>query len=102
LSYIHQHFLLFSFVFFFIGFISSYCLFGVKSQSITENETESFFSKEKKKKPKINQDILIDNTTHVVSINTEGLEKKYEEIGNNKTKQENISSSIDKLKTLKK
>lgn len=46
--------------------------------------------------------IKIDDKKVVVSIDTDGLEKKYNQLGDIKTSQENISSSIDKLKHLKK
>ena len=45
--------------------------------------------------------ISIDNTKVVVDIKTEGLEKKYDSLGDVKNTQENISGSINKLKNMK-
>jgi hypothetical protein len=45
--------------------------------------------------------IDIDEKKFVVDINTNGLEKKYTELGETKQTQENISSAIDKLKNMK-
>lgn len=48
-------------------------------------------------KPLIN----IDDTKIVTKINTDGLEKKYDTLGDIKNSQENIASSISKLKNMK-
>lgn len=45
--------------------------------------------------------VSIDEKKIVTTINTKGLEKKYDSLGDTKTSEENISSSINKLKTLK-
>lgn len=68
--------------------------------SQTDNVTKSFFAKEKEKIAKNN--ISIDDTKYVVDIKTIGLEKKYDSLGDTKQSTEQISSSIDKLKNLKK
>jgi hypothetical protein len=57
----------------------------------------SFFDTKSQKKP----DISIDDTKYVVDIKTSGLEKKYDSLGEVKKSQENINSSINKLKNLK-
>ncbi len=54
-------------------------------------------TKQNKKK-----EIKIDESKVVVGINTSGIEKKFDSFGETKVSQENINSSIDKLKGLKK
>jgi hypothetical protein len=103
LDQVEQHFILFSILFFLVGSIVGYLL-STKDRQPKEETVESFFSQNKKTKRKQKQDkpnIVIDDSTHVVSIKTEGLEKRYEEIANNQTKPEDISGSINKLKGLK-
>ena len=45
--------------------------------------------------------IQIDDKTFVTDIKTDNLEKKYKDLGDIKTSNENISSSINKLKNMK-
>ena len=45
--------------------------------------------------------IPIDSTKIVTNISTSGIEKKYTELGDVKKSEENITSSIDKLKNMK-
>lgn len=45
--------------------------------------------------------ITIDDTKYVVDINTDGLEKKYDSIGEVKQSSDNLSQSVNKLKQLK-
>jgi len=51
---------------------------------------------------KIVNQIEIDTSTFVSELDTSGLSKKYENIGNKSETNEEIQSSIDKLKKLKK
>ena len=44
----------------------------------------------------------IDDTKFIVKINTNELQKKYNELGENKSSEESISNSVDKLKNMKK
>lgn len=46
--------------------------------------------------------ITIDDKKVVLDIKTDGMEKKYENLGEVKQSSENISSSVDKLKQMKK
>jgi hypothetical protein len=46
--------------------------------------------------------IVIDDRKFVVDVNTSGIEKKYGELGEKKVSDENISSSVNKLKGMKK
>jgi len=94
-----------------LGFLFGGCLFLIgyfygKSRSVDthgvsfygENKPRSFFSENNKaSKPKIN----IDDTKVVTDIKTDELEKKYEHLGDIKNSNENISSSINKLKNMK-
>jgi hypothetical protein len=103
LDQLEHHFILFSTVFLLIGYLLGTHFKNIKSKN--DDKIESFFNKEKKRsqvdnKPK-KSTIDIDDSTHVVKIKTDGLEKKYEEIGNKQTTSEDISSSINKLKNLK-
>jgi hypothetical protein len=50
---------------------------------------------------KQNSNITIDDKKFVVDINTSNLEKKYDNLGEVVESKENISSSINKLKNLK-
>lgn len=47
------------------------------------------------------QTVDIDDSKFVTEINTEGMEKKYIELGDTKESSEDISTSINKLKNLK-
>jgi hypothetical protein len=49
----------------------------------------------------IKDKISIDETKVVTEINTDGLEKKYETLGETKQSNENITNSINKLKNMK-
>jgi hypothetical protein len=105
LNQIEHHFILFSIIFLVIGYLLGNH-FNNTRKTDTDSLPESFLKKEKRKteqaKSKKSPIIGIDESTHVVKIKTDGLEKKYEEIGNSQTKQEDISGSINKLKNLKK
>lgn len=98
--YVYDHFLLFSIIFFVMGFLLGKIF---QSNKITQTQKiDSFFTTQKKEDTKKNHSIDIDASTHVVKIKTDGMEKHYENIATEQTKQENISSSINKLKNLKK
>jgi len=62
------------------------------------NKTQSFFDKEENRKKSA---ISIDSTKYVSEIKTDGMEKKYDTLGETKQSQENISLSVNKLKNLK-
>jgi len=70
---------------------SSVCINTEKPKSFLQKNNES--NKEK---------ISIDDKKIVLDIKTSGMEKKYENLGEVKQSSENISSSVDKLKHLKK
>lgn len=88
-------------IFNFFSLIIGYILGKVNSISgvsiSRENKPTSFFDKNKKEK----KSISIDSTTVVTDIKTDNLEKKYSSLGDTKVSNENISSSISKLKSMK-
>lgn len=104
---LEHHFILFSLIFLLIGFILGQQLRMNYWYPKEDEQEESFVKKHTKKKKKLDKHeeedtISIDSSTHVVSIKTDNLEKKYEEITEKVKTDENISSSINKLKSLKK
>jgi hypothetical protein len=58
---------------------------------------KSFFQQHSENKTKVS----IDDTKYVTNIKTDGLEKKYTNLGEIKQSQENIQSSVNKLKNMK-
>jgi hypothetical protein len=84
------------------------CLFGTiigyilgrisQDKGVTNSSPKSFFQKEKEN---TKEKVSIDDTKYVVDISTAGLEKKYSNLGEKKQSNENIKSSIDKLKNMK-
>lgn len=100
---VQHHFILFSVIFLAVGFLIGHYLANNKSEN--NHKPESFFAKEKREsvaKQNKKSTIDIDESTHVVKIHTKGLEKQYDNIAKEKTTQEDITSSINKLKNLKK
>lgn len=67
-----------------------------------ETATPSFFKQQSTKEQQKNNNISIDDKKYVVDIKTDNLEKKYDKLGDTKQSTEQISSSINKLKNLKK
>jgi hypothetical protein len=74
-----------------------------KSVSSGSNNLD-FFSNYKNNKTSSSKNlekINIDTSKIVTKINTENLEKKYTSLGETKSSQENIDSSVNKLKNIK-
>ena len=71
------------------------------SQAIVESQPISFFNKSKSDNDKMINKITIDESKYVTDIKTSGMEKKYENLGETKVSEENIESSINKLKNIK-
>jgi hypothetical protein len=65
--------------------------------TVVNTKPVSFFDDIKKDK----KTISIDDTKYVVDIQTSGMEKKYDSLGDIKKSEENISNSINKLKNMK-
>lgn len=73
-------------------------LLGKSGTNSTEHKNiKSFFDQEKNSKPKIE----IDTSKVVTKINTDGMEKKYNSLGETKITTDNVQSSVNKLKNLK-
>lgn len=70
------------------------------NNGVTNNSPQSFFSKHKDTAV-VSNNLSIDDKKFVVDIKTDGLEKKYNSLGEVKQTQENISNSVNKLKNLK-
>lgn len=70
------------------------------SKGVYDSGPKSFFDKLKKDKL-VNTAIAIDDKKFVTNIKTDGLEKKYDSLGETKQTEENISNSVNKLKNLK-
>lgn len=82
---------------FFIGY-----LFGQYSNrnGVSYTKPESFFQQNNTKNKNVNT-LSIDDKKIVVDIKTDGLEKKYDSLGDVQQSKENISNSVNKLKNLK-
>lgn len=83
-----------------IVFILGYLLGKLSSSGVTNNKPQSFFSKLKDEKI-VNSVISIDDKKFVTDIKTDGLERKYDSLGDIKKTEDNISNSVNKLKNLK-
>jgi hypothetical protein len=70
------------------------------NSGVTNNSPQSFFS-QNKNSPVASNSLSIDDKKFVVDIKTDGLEKKYDNLGDIKQTKENISNSVNKLKNLK-
>lgn len=82
-------------------FFTGYFLGRLKSHNgVSNDKPKSFFQQQDATKHEINT-ISIDDKKFVVDIKTDGLEKKYDSLGDVKTTEENISNSVNKLKNLK-
>lgn len=83
----------------FFSFVLGLLCGKILLSSKVSDTTESFFKQQNKKEKNA---ISIDDTKYVIDIKTDNLEKKYDKLGDTKQSTEQISSSIDKLKNLKK
>jgi len=72
-------------------------LLGRNKNVDTTQKPKSFFSEERSN----NNNISINEKKFVVDIKTDGLEKKYDTLGDTKQTKENISESVNKLKSMK-
>ncbi len=85
-------------VVFSLGFILGKMLSSSSSSSLAINDMVSI----KSKKQQINKtNIEIDDTKYVGKISTDGLEKKYDTLGDIKKSKNDTISSVNKLKNLK-
>ena len=67
----------------------------------TINNINDMVSVNSKKEARNKTQIDIDDTKYVGKISTAGLEKKYDNLGDVKSSDNNIASSVNKLKNLK-
>lgn len=88
------------FVTYILAIIIGYVL-GVVSQGkgVSSSTPRSFFNSQDRSGSQSN--ISINDSKYVADIKTSGMEKKYTSLGETKTTEENISSSINKLKNMK-
>lgn len=82
-------------VIFFIG----YFLGKYSTVNHITDKPKSFFDTNTTEKK--NNTVTINEKKIVVDINTDNLEKKYDKLGDTKQSKENISSSVNKLKSMK-
>ena len=91
--------ILLNIVFFFLGYAIGRL---TSSQTVMKSQPVSFFSKQQSvSDDKIINKVIIDERKFVTDIKTSGMEKKYENLGETKISNENIESSINKLKNIK-
>lgn len=82
-----------------ISFILGYILSSIKNNNNIAYKIGDI--RKNKANEKIVSNIEIQDDKYVVSIDTSNMEKKYESLGEVKKSEENISSSVNKLKNLK-
>ena len=83
---------------FILGFL--WCKSTIKSGC--EQEPVSFFKANSQQKVAAPSKIEIDSSKFVTDIKTDSMEKKFDSLGENKVSNENIGSSVNKLKGMKK
>lgn len=76
-------------------------IFCRRSGAHNEEAHVSFLKKNKSAKSDMKTKISIDDTKVVTKIETSGMERKFDELGQKSTKQNTIKSSINKLKSMK-
>lgn len=81
-----------------LSFISGYTLAKIGQKNGVYNPRTK--SKVDNNIDQINK-VSIDDTKYVVNISTDGLEKKYSELGETKKSDQKIESAIQKLKNMK-
>jgi hypothetical protein len=90
--------ILFNFVSFGIGYIIG----QLNNNSYTMIEKlNSKRNKQYNNDEKCQNKIIIDDRKFVTDISVDGMEKKYNELGNTKLSNDNISESVNKLQNLK-
>lgn len=65
------------------------------------SKPKSFFDKQKESSQEVRRPLEIDSTKFVTDIKTDGMERKYDSLGETKVSGENISDSISKLRNMK-
>ena len=83
-----------NFISFILGFVVGKIL-SISGVSIS-NKPKSFIQTQQS-----HNQVSIDEKIHITDIKTDGMVKKYDSLGEVKSSNENISSSIEKLKRMK-
>lgn len=73
----------------------------MRFDGVSNSVPKSFFKQNKQNSDIEKNNLSIDDKKFVVDIKTDNLERKYESLGDVKKTEENISSSVNKLKNLK-
>lgn len=89
--------ILFNFVSFGIGYIIG----QLNNNGYTMTEKMVSKNKQYSNSEKSHNKIIIDDRKFVTDISTDGIEKKYNELGETKLSNDNISESVNKLQNLK-
>lgn len=85
-----------------LSFFLGYILGKLRPISGVSNSSQAYFGSPGNKLNTNNRTkISIDDTKFVTEIKTEGLEKKYNDLGDKTISNENIGNSISKLKNMK-
>lgn len=84
-------------VFFFLGYIVG----KLQNKSVISYENASPNKKSHKVSTNSNK-IVIDEAKYITTINTKGMEKKFDNLGETTQTNENIDNNINKLKNIKK
>ena len=74
---------------------------GVFASKGVYNSPQSFFKQQNRNTEQLSNNLSIDDKKFVVDIKTDGMERKYESLGEVKKTEENITNSVNKLKNLK-
>lgn len=75
---------------------------GVFTSKGVYNSPQSFFKQQNRTNTEpLSNNLSIDDKKFVVDIKTDGMERKYDNLGEVKKTEENISNSVNKLKNLK-
>lgn len=83
---------------FMLGYL--WCKSTIRGQ--VEDSPVSFFKANSLSKSAAPSKIEIDSSKFVVDIKTDNLQKKFDNLGETKQSEENIQSSVNKLKNMKK
>ncbi len=76
-------------------------IFMSRGSSLQDFTAPTSFLKSQGKPTQKNNSIEIDDTKVVLKVDTDGLEKKFDKIADSKKVKSDISSSVNKLKSMK-
>lgn len=93
----HLFIIIFGLLLFIVALILGYILGKISSNTgVIDTKTKKNNSTKNGSVPEI-----IDDTKFVIKVKTEGLQKKYEKLGDVKSSDHNINNAISKLKNMK-